>query len=541
MSKNSLAREGNARQKSRGKQGTGCNLLPPVVRDEPAACRTFATNRCSYFYSPAKIGVFAGIANKRYGKRLLGLLLHKSHRVIFGKSSNNAAPTASSKAKYADLRRQVKLILVIATAVLLIVVAIEIFSQRTITAARNKVSVSLETERALVNMRTMAAVANGSHRNYLLTGAEKHLRSRDYAYAALFADIDTLRTTLSDAPLLAALDSLDEVIASSVRGVEQSDAAYRAGNDSLALAVMTAPKMERVRDRFFRWEGVVKQSQDAAVDVNRGAVTKWTRFARTSRLVGLALFVLVVYLLVRRIFQLIGQQESLIHSLRAKNQELDHFAYIASHDLQEPLRTVSNFIEIVEEEAGDALGEDGKVYFGFINEATDRMSQLIVNLLHFSQLGRTEQKTRVDMNEILANVRVDLSATIKKNNARLTSDSLPVVAGFAGDLRQLLQNLVSNAIKFHREDVPPVVHVSCYEDNTNYYLGVADNGIGISASGQDKIFRMFSRVNAPGNYKGQGIGLAYCRKIVELHGGEISVKSTEGQGSTFSFYLPKTK
>lgn len=228
----------------------------------------------------------------------------------------------------------------------------------------------------------------------------------------------------------------------------------------------------------------------------------------------------------------------MVERLRARNQDLDNFAYIASHDLQEPLRTVRSFIGLLREDHGQDLGGDSLVYFQFINEATERMQRMITSLLRYSQLGRSIERQSVDLSGVIQDVISDLGAQIKASEGSVTAGWLPTIWGLESEMRQLFQNLISNALKFVDPGQKPIVVIDCEATEEGYTVSISDNGIGMDEAALDKIFNMFSRVNKPGAYAGYGIGLTFCRKIVELHGGVLSVQSIPGEGTTFYFTLP---
>ncbi len=221
--------------------------------------------------------------------------------------------------------------------------------------------------------------------------------------------------------------------------------------------------------------------------------------------------------------------------LEITNKELEQFAYIASHDLQEPLRTVSSFVQLLAEDCNGKLGPEADTYIRYISQGSERMSQLVKGLLDYSRLGRDQQRSSVDSNALLKTVLDDLKTTIEAAGASVTVEDLPTIMGAETELRRLFQNLIANAVKFHRPDVAPRVTVSARRDNGHWVFAVADNGIGIADVYRDKIFRLFQRLHAQHEYSGTGIGLAHCKKIVDSLGGRIWVESVVGEGSTFYF------
>ncbi|MEO8415262.1 MAG: ATP-binding protein [Ginsengibacter sp.] len=225
--------------------------------------------------------------------------------------------------------------------------------------------------------------------------------------------------------------------------------------------------------------------------------------------------------------------------LEASNNELEQFAYVASHDLQEPLRMVSSFLQLLEKRIAGQLDETTKKYIDFAVDGADRMKRLIQDLLEFSRAGiRKEPFTQVDCNEVLNTVSKFYELAIHETGAMLHIKSLPVIKGDPTQVQQLFQNLVGNALKYCKVR-PPEIEVG-YENKNNYWqFYVKDNGIGIDPKFFDKIFIMFQRLHNRIEYSGTGIGLSICKKIVALHGGSIWVESGVGKGSTFYFTIAK--
>lgn len=237
------------------------------------------------------------------------------------------------------------------------------------------------------------------------------------------------------------------------------------------------------------------------------------------------------------------QQESeikkYVEQLKSKNKELEQFSYITSHDLQEPLRTVLSFIDVIQEDYSDKLDEDLNTYLKYISEASFRMSNLIKSLLDYSRIGHNGEVAIVDCNTLLNSVIADLKFKIDNTNAVINYVHLPTIQGFNLELRLLFQNLIINAIKFQKKTEVPKIDISFEDIRTHWQFNIADNGIGIKEEFQNKIFVIFQRLHNREEYDGTGIGLSHCQKIVELHGGEIWVTSEAGVGSTFHFTIPK--
>jgi PAS domain S-box-containing protein len=228
-------------------------------------------------------------------------------------------------------------------------------------------------------------------------------------------------------------------------------------------------------------------------------------------------------------------------TLQNANVELEQFAYIASHDLQEPLRTVSTFAQLFMEEYEGKLDEQGNQYIGFILESSNRMRQLIKGLLDYSRIGKEKKFVEVNYNELIANVLADLEIFIKESNAKINVQPLPVLYSNPTEIRQLFQNLINNAIKFSPKGATPEITITAEKQKDEWRFAVTDNGIGISEENRDKIFVIFKRLHNRSEYEGTGIGLSHCKKIVEQHGGKIWVESEPGKGSTFYFTIPVHK
>lgn len=223
--------------------------------------------------------------------------------------------------------------------------------------------------------------------------------------------------------------------------------------------------------------------------------------------------------------------------LELKNKELEQFAYVASHDLQEPLRTTTGFVDALRKQYKGRLDEHADRYLNYIAQSSDRMKTLIKDLLDYSRIGRQKQFIPVDCNDLMKEVLADLDTVIRESGAVVKPDHLPVVQAFPTELKLLFQNLVSNSIKFRKQGVEPCIKISVEKDGGYWRFKVQDNGIGIDPRHQDRIFVIFQRLHNRSDYEGSGIGLAHCKKIVELHGGKIWVASTLGEGSTFFFTI----
>ena len=231
--------------------------------------------------------------------------------------------------------------------------------------------------------------------------------------------------------------------------------------------------------------------------------------------------------------------EHRLEELARSNADLEQFAYVASHDLQEPLRMVASYNQLLARRYKGKLDPEADEFIGFTVEGVTRMQRLINDLLSYSRLGRgAKQHDKIELEDVLAEATANLAGAIETEHATVTHDPLPQVTGDRGQLVQLLQNLIGNAIKFHGEE-PPQIHVIAKRDGAGWKLGVRDNGIGIDPQYFERIFVIFQRLHAREDYPGTGIGLAICKKIVERHGGRIWVESAPKAGSTIWFTLAR--
>ncbi len=227
--------------------------------------------------------------------------------------------------------------------------------------------------------------------------------------------------------------------------------------------------------------------------------------------------------------------------LKQSNAELEQFAYVASHDLQEPLRMVASYVQLIERRYKGKLDSDADEFIGYAVDGANRMRGLIDDLLTYSRVARLGKPFEpIDLESTLEIVLLNLKTSIAENEAVVTHDKLPTVMADGGQLVQLFQNLIGNGIKFHGEEAPRV-HISAQVRDTDYLFSVRDNGIGIAPEYYDRLFKIFQRLHTREEYPGSGIGLAVCKRIVERHGGRIWIESQVGKGSTIYFTLSKRK
>lgn len=228
-----------------------------------------------------------------------------------------------------------------------------------------------------------------------------------------------------------------------------------------------------------------------------------------------------------------------IDDLELKNKHLEQFTYITSHDLQEPLRTLSSFSNLLHEQYESALDETGKKSLEYIRNAAIRMRDLVTGLLEHSRIGNKKSKTLVKCQSVIDELKEDLAVVIQDKKAIIETSELPEIEAFPMEIKMLFQNLITNGLKFQKENTNPKILIGVTEEEAFWKFAVKDNGIGIKKEFQERIFAIFQRLHAKDTYEGTGIGLSHCQKIVDLHHGKIWVESIPEEGSTFYFTIKK--
>lgn len=225
--------------------------------------------------------------------------------------------------------------------------------------------------------------------------------------------------------------------------------------------------------------------------------------------------------------------------LSEKNKELEQIVYITSHDLQEPLRTVSTISGMFVKKYANNFDEKGKKYITYLEEGVSRMQSLVKSLMDHSRLNKEFTRVPINLNKLIPKVEEDFFFKIKESKTKIIYDSLPKIKGNKNFIRQLFQNLISNSIKYSKKDTSPIIHITYTEDEKYWQFSVSDNGIGIEEKYTNEVFKIFKRLHTLDKYPGLGIGLAHCKKIIEVHKGEIWVTSEVNKGTTFHFTIQK--
>jgi PAS domain S-box-containing protein len=234
----------------------------------------------------------------------------------------------------------------------------------------------------------------------------------------------------------------------------------------------------------------------------------------------------------------VTERRSLEDKLRQTNAELEQFAYVASHDLRQPLRMVTSYLGLIEHRLGPDLAGDVREFLGFAVDGAKRMDRLILDLLEYSRTGMAGERGPIPLAEAVADALVNLTVAVREADAEVTvAEGLPVVAGDPTELTRLFQNLIGNAVKYRAPGRRPKVEIGWRRQGNLWQVSVKDNGIGIAPENRERAFAIFQRLSPREGCEGTGIGLAVCKKIVENHGGRIWIDSVPGEGSTFTFTL----
>jgi signal transduction histidine kinase len=407
--------------------------------------------------------------------------------------------------------------------------------------------------------------AETGQRGYLLTGQESYLEPYRVTVKTIARQIEEINTlTATDPYQQQQLRILQPLIAQKLAELKKTIDLRKTQDFNTALSVVLSNQGQEIMDQI---RNTIEQMQDAKNEQLKNRLKTREQTVNRSQLIflsGIILNLFAFYLVYRAIQretrerqqaeaslkQLNEELEARVQERTAKlkeanvnlvhsNRELEQFAYVASHDLQEPLRAVNSYAQLITRKYQGNLDAKADKYLGYIMEGATRMQQLINDLLEFSRVGtRGKPLKPTDCEAVLRQVLDNLKVAIAENYALVTHDPLPTIIGDEIHLIQLLQNLIGNAIKFRNEE-PPQVHISAREQENEWLFEVRDNGIGLESEYFERIFTIFQRLHSKSEYPGTGIGLAVCKKIVERHGGRIWVESEIGAGTTFYFTTPR--
>lgn len=296
-------------------------------------------------------------------------------------------------------------------------------------------------------------------------------------------------------------------------------------------------------DKENRCTGIVVAGLKAAEIIYYGSIEEKVSdsFALMTQKVGGHLQILRVNdRLKQGIAEATQELESQAEELKRSNKDLEQFAYVTSHDLKAPLRNIASFVQLLNRKYEDQFDEEAKEYMLFVLGGVRRLNNLIKDLLQYSRVNRIDVGLEhIDLHDVVDVVKTNLMEQAQRESAQIHIKHLPMLRGNYSQMVQLMQNIISNAIKFNSEGIPPLIEIDGGETPREVYFSVKDNGIGIDAKHTDKIFSIFQRLHSPDEYEGTGIGLSICKRIVERHKGKIWFESEPKKGATFFVQIPK--
>ncbi|HEX3719822.1 MAG TPA: CHASE3 domain-containing protein [Verrucomicrobiae bacterium] len=445
-------------------------------------------------------------------------------------------------------QRPVNILLGVALGIVLLIFVSSYSTFRSYFRASDLREQSLLTLDVIQNLLLQLTDAETGQRGYLLTGKDSYLEPLQTSVSKIPSLLSRLRALRAVAhPDLKAMDRLQELIKLKADELEYTLAARRSQGEAAALIIVNTDKGKKTMDEVRRLCGEMTYQENTLLRAREASLVAGTRRSVAVLMAGTILTLILVagsgWLTSQAMRKRMESEARLIDSvklLNASNRELEQFAYVASHDLQEPLRMVSNYCQLLGRRYKGRLDSDANEFIEFAVSGAQRMQKLIDDLLAYSRVGsRAAKPVRTSVDVCFRDVLKNLEALITETGAVVTHDPLPEVDVDPNQLVQLLQNLIANGIKFSGKNTPPKIHVSVENKETEWLFGVRDQGIGIAPEYFDRIFVIFQRLHSKHEYPGTGIGLAICKKIVDAYGGTIRVESTPGQGSTFYFTLPR--
>ncbi|MBL0033221.1 MAG: CHASE3 domain-containing protein [Bacteroidetes bacterium] len=343
------------------------------------------------------------------------------------------------------------------------------------------------------------------------------------------------------------MDSLNKYIDLKLNYIDNIISLKRAGKEEEVKDLLTTGEGKFFMDKIREYNLALQESKEMLFSERKNITYSSLKESRTIFIrEGILAIIITIFLAITIVSELnrrMRTEAQLViknQELERKNNEIEQFAYISAHDLQEPLRSISNFSVLLKEKLQANTDPGTNRYMDKIIAAASRMSNLINDLLEYSRLGKDMERTKINTARLVDEVVHDIGIIIKESGAKITIEKLPVVVGHQS-LKSLFQNLITNSIKFTAKGTRPEIKISSTQNQTEFVFSISDNGIGIDPQYFERIFTIFQRLHTREDYPGTGIGLAQCKKIVELHGGRIWVTSKPDNGSTFYFTISKNQ
>jgi signal transduction histidine kinase len=450
-----------------------------------------------------------------------------------------------------------------ATAILLVVAFMSYSSLVQSAEDRQRVLHTYQVIGKLDEVRIGMTDAETGERGYILTGEDSYLEPYLHGLSAVNRSIEQVRKLTADnANQQHALDRLEPIIAMRLSELRERVEVRRKQGLTAGITAVREGAGREYMDQIRAAVASMKSEEERLLTRRSAELTASSQRTRTILVLGELLGLMFLGIagaithremvqrrkaeeevrkvnadLERKVAERTAELAERAKDLERSNMELEQFAYVASHDLQEPLRTIASFTQLLAKRYADKLDDKAREFIGFAVDGSKRMQTLINDLLSFSRVGtQAKALTAVRCDAVLDTVLRNLNRAVEESGAVITRDALPLVLADEPQLGQLLQNLVGNAIKF-RGDKRPQIHIGAERNGKGWKICVRDNGIGIAPEHYERIFIIFQRLHTKTQYAGTGIGLAICKKIVERHGGRLWIDPTPGGGSTFSFTI----
>ena len=439
-------------------------------------------------------------------------------------------------------------IIILGLTIVSLIATVAILTQRMQRNAQNGLIRALELEHDLSVFFTNIQDIESGQKGFLLTGDSTYLKN----YKRSISKIDTTLSQVIEkleqtnvAP--SRITNLTKLVKDKTEELQSSFQLMSVNGRYTATKFKKRGVGKNLTDTIREEVDKIYEEQNNNIKSSKAKEAKYVMLSRAFTIIGtififgMAILVFtIVRPLIQQLYESREREQANNRLLAEKNEQLEHFAFIASHDLKEPIRSIRGFIQALKEDYGEQLDADGQQYISFIEKAGARMSNLIDGLLRYSRLGRASNPTKVDLMSILKGIKKDLEALTAENSAQIIAQNMPEITCMKTEIRQLFQNLIHNAIKFSARGRSPIISISAREKPDEWEFCVSDNGIGIEEKNKAEIFKMLTKVHHESEYSGQGLGLAFCKKIVEQHNGRIWVESEFGAGSQFFFTVSKS-
>lgn len=423
------------------------------------------------------------------------------------------------------------------------------FSLYSIRNLQETLDLQVHTRTVIITLKdNLTALLNAEtgERGYVITGEDRYLEPYTASKENIAYTIQQLRfLTKNSSDQQLNMDTLELLISEKLKYIEEIISLKKNHREAEVTQLLIIAKGKLYMDQIRYLNHTMRLQEEKQFAERQVNTEKSINNARLIFIAQALFSILITLFLTIMIFRELSRRnkvERKLHinniELHRKNKEIEQFAYIASHDLQEPLRSISNFSALLSAKLKSNPDSAVTEYMNIIVNGTKRMSNLIFDMLEYSRIGKDAEKKEINCAQLVNEIMADMDVLIKENNAKVEMGKLPVVKALPY-LKSLFQNLISNAIKFRKSDESPVIKISAKEYPLEYIFTISDNGIGIEKDYYERIFLMFQRLHSRAEYAGTGIGLAQCKKIVELNGGRIWVESEPGKGSNFIFTVPK--